>query len=109
MNHNRSIFLNHVANKIRTERRNSNMSMEQLAENSHVSLQTIKDIEHAKRACQIDTLVSIASSLHVSTDYIFGVSISDIKNVEFESVYNYLTEKQKKVLLEIAKVVASMC
>lgn len=109
MNYKRSVLLDHVASKIRTTRRNSNMTMEQLAESSCVSLQTIKDIEHGKRACQIDTLVSIASALNVRTDYILGDPVSDSKNVEFELVYNYMTEKQKKILLEMCKIISEMC
>ena len=43
-----------------------------LAELSNVSLQTIKDTEHTKRSCQVDTLVAIASALHLSPDYLLG-------------------------------------
>lgn len=106
MNREPSRLLEHVATTIRSERRNLHMSMEQLAEKSNVSLQTIKDIEHAKRTCQIDTLVSIASVLHLSTDEILGLSALEIKDADFDSVYKTLNNNQKYILLEIAKVLA---
>lgn len=82
------------------------MSMEKLAELSNVSLQTIKDIEHAKRACQIDTLVAIATVLHLSTDYILGLTDSPSEEIpsNFGFIFKSLNENQKKFLWEIAKI-----
>jgi len=106
----RSRLLKFLARTIRAERRKNEFSMEQLAELSHVSLQTIKDIEYGKRACQIDTLVSIASALDLSTDNILGIFDITIENdtLEFEIVYHSLGEKEKYHLYEIAKMLLSI-
>ncbi|MEG0687319.1 MAG: helix-turn-helix transcriptional regulator [Hungatella sp.] len=96
-----------VAHRIRAERRKSGMSMEQLAELSNVSLQTIKDIEHAKRACQIDTLVSITSSLNLSTDFVLGMLDFSYKEStpDFKEIYDTLSGKQRDFLQELANII----
>lgn len=110
MNNNERIFLlEGAARRIRAERKKLNMSMEQLAELSNVSLQTIKDIEHAKRACQIDTLVSIASALHLTTDYVLGMLDYTVEDTpSFESIYSVLNDTQKEFLREMAKLIVVM-
>jgi len=87
--------------------------MERLAELSNVSLQTIKDIEHAKRACQIDTFVSIAAALHLSADYLldlpYDTAAQDQNEYEFlYHLYHTLDDKQKALLREIAKIMISL-
>lgn len=110
MNINERVYLLEcVARRIRAERKKENMSMEKLAELSNVSLQTIKDIEHAKRACQIDTLVAIASALNLSTDYILGILGSTVEaaSSDMESIYEVLNEKHKVFLRKVAEIMLS--
>ncbi len=103
----RKYLLECVAHRIRSERKKIGMSMEQLAEISNVSLQTIKDIEHAKRACQIDTLVSITTSLNLSTDFVLGMHDYSLgePTPDFKVIYEALNEKQRDFLQELAKIV----
>lgn len=105
-NDERKILLEYAARIIRAERKKADMSMERLAELSNVSLQTIKDIEHAKRACQIDTLAAIASTLNLSTDYILGKLNGNFEKAtsDFESAYKILNDAQKEFLREITKI-----
>lgn len=106
-NYDRKQLLECIAHRIRTGRKKNNLSIEQLAELSNVSPQTIKDIEYAKRACQIDTFVSITTALHLSTDFVLGILdySSDDTAIKFETIYDTLNDKQKDILLELAKIV----
>ena len=81
----RTSLIQILGKNVRTERRKANLTMEKLAELSDVSLQTIKDIEHAKRACQVDTLVAIASALDLSPDYLLGFTKFNIENSQNKS------------------------
>ena len=111
MSQERALLLQLLGKNVRTERRKANMSMEKLAELSNVSLQTIKDIEHAKRACQVDTLVAIASAHHLSPDYLLGFPNFDGENpqneTDFNVLYNSLSEKQKIFLREVTRLLIS--
>lgn len=104
----RTSLIQILGKNVRTERRKANLTMEKLAELSDVSLQTIKDIEHAKRACQVDTLVAIASALHLSPDYLLGFTKFNIENsqnkTDFEFLYHSLSDKQKVFLKEVVKL-----
>ena len=91
MSQERALLLQLLGKNVRTERRKANMSMEKLAELSNVSLQTIKDIEHAKRACQVDTLVAIASALHLSPDYLLGFLILMAKILKMKQTLMFST------------------
>ncbi|MEF9921447.1 MAG: helix-turn-helix transcriptional regulator [Christensenellaceae bacterium] len=102
-------LLSIVAQRIRTERKKLNITMEKLAELSNVSLQTIKDIEYGKRACQIDTLVSIATTLKLSTDYILGFweYTSATNQPTIDILCSVLGENERYYLYEMAKIMAS--
>ena len=108
MSQDRTLLLQTLGNNIRAERKKSNITIEKLAEDSNVSIQTIKDIEHAKRACQIDTLLSIASALGLSHDYLLGfyniAKSSSQPEPDFKSLYNALNDKQKDFLKEFVKL-----
>lgn len=104
----RTLLLQTLGDNIRIERIKANKTMEKLAEDANVSIQTIKDIEHAKRACQVDTLVSIASALHLSPDYLLGFydigKTTAQREPDFEFLYNALNDKQKAFLKEVLKL-----
>ena len=95
-----------VAQMIRVERQKKKLSMEQLAEKSNLSLQTVKDIELGKRVCQVDTLVSKVSALDLTTESVFSLCNIALKKApnEINSIYEALGNTEKLYLYEIAKM-----
>lgn len=55
-----------IAENIRTERKRLHMSQSLLAERAEVSLDTIKSIEHGRRAMSLDTYLKIVNALETT-------------------------------------------
>lgn len=69
MNENKE--LNHeIGDRIRSLREGKSQTREQLAEAAHISPQFLFEIETGRKGMTVKTLIGIAKSLNVSTDYI---------------------------------------
>lgn len=75
------------------------MTQEELAEIVGVDKQHISRIERGSRACSIDLLVILASTLHVSTDYLLMG-----KSFYFEPIREVL----QKVIFELQRLLQTM-
>ena len=75
------------------------MTQEELAEIVGVDKQHISRIERGSRACSIDLLVILASTLHVSTDYLLMG-----KSYYFEPIREIL----QKVIFELQRLLQTM-
>lgn len=80
--------------KIRDVRKEKGLKQADLAEQIHVSVQTISGYETGYAQPPIDILIKIADVLEVSTDYLLGRS-NDIGIVE---VQQNLTTEQSQLL-----------
>lgn len=58
--------------RLKTLRKEENISRRQLAEALNVSLRSISYWENNQRECDFDTLIAIAEYFSVSVDYLLG-------------------------------------
>lgn len=70
-----------LGDRIRELRRSHSLSQVELAEQLHVSKQTISNWENNNIPPSIDTLIRIATFFDVSTDYLLGFSNKRMLNV----------------------------
>ena len=64
-----------IGGRIKSERRNQNLSQEKLAEIVNVTPHYIYEIERGLKAMSMETLANISKALNISADYIlFGYS-----------------------------------
>lgn len=97
---NELIYLNEIGQRIKRERMSQGLTQERLAEQVNVTPHYIYEIERGSKAMSITILASIASSLHISTDYIlFGQDDSN----DFSEYIKKLTPSQKDKLHDILK------
>ncbi len=113
MNENLSTLnLKNIGGKIRLERENLNLTREKFAELLGLSPYYIGQIERGERKMSIETLVNIASTLHVSIDYLLDNSYkiddqclisesfnqynSDIIDDELKELFSILKRCSKK-------------
>ena len=85
--------------RLRELREESGMTQEELAQKVNVEKQHINRMENGKRACSIDSAISLSEVLHTSTDYLLigkETSIEQIKN-ELMLVVNQLFEIVQKM------------
>ena len=93
------ICLVEIGNRITERRKGLGWTQEELAEIVGVDKQHISRIERGSRACSIDLLVILASTLHVSTDYLLMG-----KSFYFEPVREVL----QKVIFELQRLLQTM-
>ena len=103
-------------NRLKFLRNEKGESLEKIAKQLNVTIQTISNYENEKRDMTPDTIIKLAEYFGVSTDYLLGKS--DIRNPEQIddplglskigfSMKDYAppTEKQKEQLEEIIKTI----
>lgn len=66
-----------VRTRLRSLRRSQGLSLDELAERSHLGASTISRIETGKRTISIDVLVALAAALHVDLDSLLAVGHDD--------------------------------
>ncbi len=78
--------------RIKGLRENKNLTQVQLAEHLNITLNHLKAIEHARRACSIDLLVELHNFFNVSLDYlVLGKSLkADCVQSEINDVIKIL-------------------
>ena len=88
--------------RVRAQRKLSHMTQEQLSELAGISLSFLGHIERGSRKASLETLVSIANALKISTDMLLQDSLGD------DLVGNLSTDfspRQRSMLQEIANVI----
>jgi transcriptional regulator with XRE-family HTH domain len=98
-----------LGEKIRKERLRLSLTQEKLAEKVNISESYIGQIERAETKLSVETLVKLASELHVSIDYLLLESIKPEPNVILNEILAMLPNKNNKQLtafLKIARVLA---
>ncbi len=89
-----------LGKRIKTQRKLLGLTQEQLAEQAGISCSFMGHIERGTRKLSVDSLVRIADALHLSCDTLLQDSVN--LNMQVES--NWLTERKKRILSEIATV-----
>lgn len=59
-----------IGKRIRQQRKELNLTQEQMAEKMEVSIQMVSNLERGNKAIKIENLIKISEILGVSTDYI---------------------------------------
>jgi len=62
--------------RVRIRRTLLQMTQEELAEKLEVSVETVKNIENAKRGTSIEKLIALAGILQTTPDYLLGFNVS---------------------------------
>ena len=89
-----------LSKNIKNARASSNLTQENLAENSHISLNFLKDIEGARSGTSLVTLIKICHSLNVTPNDLLKDFFQDSYNRSENMVQkiNLLNEYQKKAV-----------
>src|SRR5436190_19169496 len=101
------IDVRHLGDYIRTQRRDSNVSLRQLARLAGVSNPYLSQIERGLRRPSAEILQQIAKGLRISAEQLYiHAGILDEREADSDVVTAVLadvglTERQKQVLLEI--------
>lgn len=94
--------------RIRQERLKQSLTQEQLAEKLNVSTTYIGFIERGERTLTLAKLVDLANILHVSVDYLLLDSIPSQSAAQEQlwiQILSSATEKEKELILEMAKLI----
>lgn len=98
-----------IGSKIKSARGKRDLTQSQLAELLSVSPEYVSRVERSSTHLSLNTLVEIAKHLNVSPGYILeGAMTGDVNYAlgEFADILDGLNSDKKKLLLEIAKVIA---
>lgn len=104
-----SIDYNAIGNRIKIARNKQEYTQAHLAELLSVSPEYISRIERGSTHLSLSTLVEIAGHLSVSSAHLIeGASTNDSTYTldEFSEIVRGLSPEKRRLLLEIAKVVA---
>ena len=85
--------------RIRKQRKNLHLTQEELAERAGISLSFLGHIERGTRKASLETLVSLANALGMSTDIMLQESLDDHVLSRCQG-----DRTQRKVLREISKL-----
>lgn len=89
-----------IGRRVRLRRELLELSREQLAERSDLSVGFISEIEYGKKGMSIETLYSLSKALNVSADYFLVGKIYDIEEdeemIRFREEINATLEKCTK-------------
>lgn len=99
-------FLKEVGQRIMERRKKLNMTQEALAEKGDVSPQYVSYAEAGKRAIRPENLLSIASALDVSTDYLLTGNVVNKDLLILSDKMEGLPQSQIQV---IAAIVEELC
>ena len=93
-----------MGQRIRSSRREKNISSEVLTEKIGIAVESLWHIENGARNTSLQTLCNIAEALDVSVDYLLGRSDTPADAiVRGCASANNLTEEQAKTLMELCQ------
>ena len=78
-----------LASKIYILRSNLNMNQKEFAEKIGVTQSTLSSYENGNAAPSLDVLIAIATNFHVSTDWLLGISKSEINIASVSDIANF--------------------
>ncbi len=88
--------MNTIGSRISDLRRIRGYTQERLAELANISIQFLSDIENNKKNMTVTTLIKLADSLHVSSDYIIYGRDSSSEYSVINAMMDTLSDKDKK-------------
>ena len=91
-----------MGQRIRSSRREKNISSEVLAEKIGIAVESLWHIENGARNTSLQTLCNIAEALDVSVDYLLGRSDNTPSQMTTQET-PMLTEEQAKTLMELCQ------
>lgn len=97
-----------LGKRIREERKKSNLTQEQLAELINVSTTYVGFIERGERSITLDKLVSIATALGISVDYLLRDSVTVNSSAQEKlllKLFSSANSQQKDFILEMTKLI----
>lgn len=100
--------LKEIGARIRAARQDQNMSQQELAEASNISLPHISEIELGKCKMNIITFRQITEALQVSADSILRSDVPEVKNIykkEFSELFDDCSPQELEVLYNLVKTV----
>lgn len=97
-----------LGNALRAARKGKNLTQEQLADESHVSLKQIADIENAKRNPSYLILKALTKVLHLSLDSLINSELTpdEMGQNEMKLIYMKCPPEMREVLLHHTRVFA---
>lgn len=93
-----------LGNRIRTERKHCHLTQEQLAELVNVSTTYIGLVERGERSVTLNKLSAIATTLHVSIDYLMQDSVpldSSARSQRLMQLWSSASPKQQDLILNL--------
>ncbi len=88
--------MNTIGSRISDLRRIRGYTQERLAELANITIQFLSDIENNKKNMTVTTLIKLADSLHVSSDYIIYGRDSSSEYSVINAMMDTLSDKDKK-------------
>ena len=93
-----------MGQRIRTSRRDKNISSEALAEKLDIAVESLWHIENGARNTSLQTLCNIAEALDVPVDYLLGRMDSPAESVvRMCASAHALSEDQTRTLMEMCE------
>lgn len=93
-----------IGNKIYQLRRSLNMTQQELAEKTGISVTFLSEIENGRKSMSVDTLIKLSRGLHVSLDTIeFGHDNSNDMQKDVVSMMSSLPLEYNESILLIAR------
>ena len=99
-----------LGSRVREQRMKKGITQEQLAELCNISSSYIGIIERGDKKLSVETLVKVANTLNVSTDYLLLDSLQltpDARTGELASAINGLKPDEVNMVLDVVKTLAS--
>lgn len=95
-----------LGKNIKRERRNQNLTQEQLAELVNISTVFLSQIETANRIPSLETAYKIASCLHIPLDNLINDMNSSIKT-DIDCLLTNRTSKEKQFISNVVRTILS--
>ena len=94
-----------LGDALRAARKEKNLTQEQLAENSDISLSYLADIEHCKTWISDKTLLKLAKSLHRKPFELLAEQKSDSEKSDIRKISGIIHNEKK----ELVKTISAIC
>lgn len=97
-----------IADNVKLYRKKENLTQIELAEQSELSLDSIKRVEGGKRTMSLDNFLRIADALHVPLSFLLYNQVEEIPDIErMLCILDGKSKKQREYLLHIMQEMAA--
>ena len=93
-------MVNGLAERLKEQRHKRNLSQKEVANILHVSTSIISNYERGERSPSIESLVTLATLYHCSTDYLLGIENKNKQNIDISMLNDRQVELLQNFLLE---------